>query len=429
MAKTVELLPVTYDPDRLQMWADENFRRIVDAIGALKTSDLTTPSVGGHVFTNGLELYQSASTPYIDFHRAVDAAGDSNADYNIRLINISNGLLQILSYAVTGVRSTIQGDTWQLSQFTGDNSYAHFGHKDWMDSASNRYAFMHKSNGTVTIVNTNGTGYLQHDANNKLIWDGAGVSIGGDFAISSNKAIYFKGAWDSVHVIHHDTGDDGFRYKTWNYHRFYVGGGTERFRVAAQNESYARLAANSVGGNQWNHMQFIAVATSGNNAGLGFSANGQACKICLNSDHGTKLVALNWDDGGYIPYKASAFEVASSKRYKRNIRPLQTERQITAKMLNPVISEPKQRNSVNPETGKFIDTSTNRKNETAFLSFIAEEVAQYAPEAVSWIVSESGNLDSEPIPDGIDVMAMVALVAQVVRNQDDRIDALERKEK
>ncbi len=33
----VELLPVTYDPDRLHMWADENFRRVVDAVDILDT--------------------------------------------------------------------------------------------------------------------------------------------------------------------------------------------------------------------------------------------------------------------------------------------------------------------------------------------------------------------------------------------------------
>src|ERR1700750_2739911 len=31
----VELLPVTYDPERLLMWADENFRRITDMVNTI----------------------------------------------------------------------------------------------------------------------------------------------------------------------------------------------------------------------------------------------------------------------------------------------------------------------------------------------------------------------------------------------------------
>jgi hypothetical protein len=46
-------------------------------------------------FDEGLELYQPSSTPYIDFHRGANPAGDSNADYSIRLMNDSNDRLSI----------------------------------------------------------------------------------------------------------------------------------------------------------------------------------------------------------------------------------------------------------------------------------------------------------------------------------------------
>lgn len=36
MATTVELLPLTFDPEAFHMWADENFRRIVDALGTIQ---------------------------------------------------------------------------------------------------------------------------------------------------------------------------------------------------------------------------------------------------------------------------------------------------------------------------------------------------------------------------------------------------------
>ena len=54
----------------------------------------TTSTYGNPEFRDGLELYQSASTPYIDFHQAASPAGDSNADYNVRLINDASGYLR-----------------------------------------------------------------------------------------------------------------------------------------------------------------------------------------------------------------------------------------------------------------------------------------------------------------------------------------------
>lgn len=48
----------------------------------------------GQLFNTGLELYQNAGTPYVDFHHAADPAGDSGADYNMRLINSATGYLE-----------------------------------------------------------------------------------------------------------------------------------------------------------------------------------------------------------------------------------------------------------------------------------------------------------------------------------------------
>jgi hypothetical protein len=44
---------------------------------------------------NGLELYQPASTPFIDFHHAANSAGDGGADYNMRIINDASGQLSV----------------------------------------------------------------------------------------------------------------------------------------------------------------------------------------------------------------------------------------------------------------------------------------------------------------------------------------------
>lgn len=63
-----ELLPVTYDPDRLHMWADENFRRIVDAHNQLDTNvaGLSVPVTLG---------YAERTTDYLGFSAASDVPG------------------------------------------------------------------------------------------------------------------------------------------------------------------------------------------------------------------------------------------------------------------------------------------------------------------------------------------------------------------
>lgn len=84
MAKTVELLPLTYDPEAFHMWADENFRRTVDAIATLKASDIgvgSFPSGGGFTFES-IELRSTTGDPYIDFTRT-----PGTADYDVRIVN------------------------------------------------------------------------------------------------------------------------------------------------------------------------------------------------------------------------------------------------------------------------------------------------------------------------------------------------------
>lgn len=103
----------------------------------------------------GLELYQASSTPYIDFHRAVNPAGDGYADFDMRLINAGNEQLRL--YSSAGVQ---WGSLWVASAKIGsygwDSAWATFGHHDRMDINSTSYQFMAHSNGTILINVTNG---------------------------------------------------------------------------------------------------------------------------------------------------------------------------------------------------------------------------------------------------------------------------------
>lgn len=80
--------PVSDDP----VWIMQNGTDML-VIGKTKIGAGGTQSAS--VYSDGLELYHSGSTPYIDFHRAANPAGDSNADYNIRLINNATNYLSI----------------------------------------------------------------------------------------------------------------------------------------------------------------------------------------------------------------------------------------------------------------------------------------------------------------------------------------------
>jgi hypothetical protein len=63
-------------------------------------------------FSQGLELYQPGSAPYIDFHRAANPAGDSNVDYNMRLINEADGMLNLKGGALVVSRDGAYPLNW-----------------------------------------------------------------------------------------------------------------------------------------------------------------------------------------------------------------------------------------------------------------------------------------------------------------------------
>lgn len=382
-------------------------------LGRISPAPIVLPD-GQDLRATWIELRSLAGSPGIDFTRLPGIA-----DYNFRVMNDADNILSF--YSSGGARwmrvgtlgGGVQGifcDGWLRTQISGTGWYHEVHGGGWF-MQDNDWVRAYADKGIFT-----GGDFQARDA-----------ILSGNFAIASGKYLYLKGAWDATHIIYHNTADDGFRYQTWNKHQFYIAGGALGLEVNNTNIlTFRRNLISSAGGASWNQMQLLVKAASGNNAGIGFEVSTRAVKFCLNFDHGDKLVALNSNDSGYVTVKGLSFETMSAGRHKQNMRPLRGRAAVTAKMLNPVIYEPKHRSSVDPATGKFIDTPMNRKNETAYLGFVAEEVAEYAPEAVGWIVSEPGNPNSEAIPDAIDVMAMVALVAQAVKGLDERLDALEK---
>ncbi len=107
------------------------------------------PSVGTNVFYNGLELYHPASTPFIDFHRAVNPAGDGSADYNMRIINNTNGYLEVFG-------GRVRVGWAEMGTHPVHTSYAWFGRT--AQAGGSDYAFL--TNGSESIINAVDTSYM-----------------------------------------------------------------------------------------------------------------------------------------------------------------------------------------------------------------------------------------------------------------------------
>lgn len=124
-----------------------------------KAATSSTGNVSGQVISPGLELYHPSSTPFIDFHKAASPGGDSNADFSWRIIagqGTDGNVLQIREAGDPWGRARI-GNTG-LGAYGWDNTFAHFGHRDRMDTSSATYAFMHHTNGTILMNASGGEG-------------------------------------------------------------------------------------------------------------------------------------------------------------------------------------------------------------------------------------------------------------------------------
>lgn len=214
-------------------------------------------------FTDGLEIYHWQGTPYVDFHRAANAAGDSNADYNVRLINDVSGWLTLKGKLRADDGVTIGGDwfrvvgnggihwenhgggwfmqdsTWirtygdkailagQEIKTTGGRfnardlagmgqhgvhtTYAWFGHWAYRDSAAH-YGFIH--NGPDALMSGDGC-YLRYQNGNRLLTDVNGVHLFG-LRFVLNDAVIYTRAWnDANHYMQWHGNVDGLYIKEY----------------------------------------------------------------------------------------------------------------------------------------------------------------------------------------------------------------------
>jgi hypothetical protein len=151
------------------------------------------------IYDAGLELYQSAGTPFIDFHRAGSPAGDSNADYNVRLINDVNDALRLFGQFRSNAANT-SGESY-VGAWGGSAAYTMFGSQQRKAANANHYVVLFQGSGddNTYISASSGVGAVVFRAPNN----------GADIAIFDTAQINFKNG----------TGADKFRF--WNDGEFW----------------------------------------------------------------------------------------------------------------------------------------------------------------------------------------------------------------
>ena len=196
----------------------------------------TTSRFGNPEFRDGLELYQSASTPYIDFHQGASPAGDSNADYSWRFILAGGNTFSLIK------SGGYTFNWWNDGEF----DCHHLGVNG--DNVANLGVSV--ESGSVVIQGTAGRNWFRDTERS----DGTGVRIGaawgiygmysevGDVVVGAasgkiqfqqgqytmdsyclqtwNRAVVFSAVNDdSTHKIYHDTvGADGLKYSSYTGH-------------------------------------------------------------------------------------------------------------------------------------------------------------------------------------------------------------------
>lgn len=543
----VALLPITQEPEQLKTYIEENFRRIAAAMALPVPAAQITPGTlpvgaltvrGRFTVLDGVELYQVSGTPYIDFHRAADSAGDGGADYDIRLINEANDYLVMYggTFKCPGgfdVNGTTLGGTAGRNWFKDNERSAGAGLRvgaAWglygiysedgdlvIGTAGARIYFNNPVSGTFldnngltvygrnyigqsgayggtfaqfshsTMWNSSGYGYMQENsgqvylscANGTLIYFRVGNTtkalIGGSsFEIYTNFALYdssiYTRAWnDAWHVHGWWSGNDGLRITEYGGLYFRVRDKDPVFQIEAYATSHFERF-DQLGG--WDTAALFTRAMGGGSPTMiSWHEQGRNAAHLIKS-WVSALECRSWDNAGWGIFRGE-LEDYSSAQAKRNIRRAKErlpkadrrakQKRIEAahfnrkrggcancmgtglqrenRRINPGMSDHEKRAALPVVAGLFggsLDETPcpdckglgmefkhpeDVKNEEAgWFGFISEELEKEFPEACYYRRSEADQTKLEV--SGISVQAVVALLWEDNKDQQDEIDAL-----
>lgn len=391
-------------------------------------------SAGGGGFTSpGIELYNPSSTPYIDWHRAANPAGDGGADFNMRLINDANNVLRISSASgvdtATGGRLHV-GNAWMGSSPPhGAAGWAGFGHQNRL--ASNDYQFLANSNGDVIVNSTTQVRLFFNGATERININGTCVDVLGGLLAMNDGVIRWRQSSDSNHRTEYQGGVDAVNHTMNSNIRFastsqYVAQITVAGEIIARlqdGNSRTRLGSwpgNGIFGGLFNeirlgqnggHYMHMASASddntfitcnSGGSSGAGtvhfrLGNNGSTVMTVGNNNGGVSAnlnicMALPQIGGNGMIWAAASGQVGhngSSARYKKNLRRLKDTPEPDAGEDSPIFKmTPRRFNwrqwSKESPIGMVNGDEYNERFPNGVAGLIAEEVFEIAPDAVVW---------------------------------------------
>lgn len=373
----------------------------------------------------GLELYQAASTPYIDWHRASSPAGDGNADFNVRIINDANNVLRLST--LQGINTTTGGLFRIGNAYIGSHpvhgggGWAGFGHTN--REASGDYQYLANSDGD-TLINSGGTAqrirFFINGATELATWNTTrcrfpvNVNIGGnDF--TDPETLTLTGGTSGI--SYRDRSDNAQRWVTYtsNSTFFFWDGTTERLMIErTTGRCQASLGYNgrAIFG-MWNGGDTLSmfanlqqVANGPNNYAMlqGNPANDNRTylnapvngEIRIRRDNSNQALDMKWDalpniNGPLVRRDDGSQQVGrdpSSQKLKDNIRTLKETDDPDSGEDNPVFRlRPVRFNWKHCPQGKnglINGNKCNERNPNGVVGLLAEEVLEICPDAVFW---------------------------------------------
>lgn len=369
---------------------------------------------GSQLVTPGLEIYHPSSTPFIDFHRAANPAGDSNADFNVRLINSASDTLKMQTAAGGNWGQFRIGDGAALGSYGWDSAWANFGHVASF-GASDRYAFMSHSAGEIIVNAWNSANiYLRRNVTNELWIDSAGIK----------SRLWFRSQTSGQGWYHEVHGGGWFMNDVW---------------IRAYNNkpvySADRIRALEADMTRWNG--------SGGHARFGYEGNNHDGHMTRSDGWTWDMSAgkhtlrsrgadISWMDssGGWCDFRPNIYypgagdpvviggvskqiqHASSSIRWKDRIADLLGTDDSPVWKLKPCRYLWKWEYATDEMRHRMAQWSPD-----GMAGFIAEEVAAVAPDGV--------NYDGDDIPSSIETWAVLAYTVAGLQHLKQRLDALE----
>lgn len=400
-------------------------------------------------FYDGIEIYHSSSTPYIDFHRAANEAGDASADYNIRLMNNPAGWLELYGnfHAQGQVRAGTGNGEGVIGPWAADSNYAVFAHQVRQAANSSHYGmllaggtnnvyiggtpitFRAANNGSdiaefaaAQITMSLGTGAVKHTFFNDGEYQCNSIGIGGDN--NYNAGLACRNGWMRAYGSGEGWYSEGGAGEYGTNTRFGV---ADNKSVETQNTETAIMARKiSQGGWATAGLENFADAATAV-PWITLHASG-CCTVSWRKDSNASDIRPINSGGGCDWIYAASYQSCSEAARKRNVSiadeyGLKTLRQLQTKRFQ---YQPTDEQEIwawecwkhDRERGVWVNPpSEHMRWEDWHIGYMAEEVVNLVPEIVG--------LHPDGKPQGIDYSKLVVVAIAAINELADRIEDLE----